>query len=133
MVDQIYPTELQVNKVNSSYTDAPFSDLDFSITNGIVSSKIYDKWDNVNFEIENFPFFDGDVPGSPSYYLYISLLIPFAGVCPHGDDFNNRNLFCMLKNFLNSTTDTQSYLLNTTYNSSATGHIRTYILWLSSL
>ena len=38
MVDQIYPTELQLNKVNSSDTEAPFLDLNLSITNGIVSS-----------------------------------------------------------------------------------------------
>ena len=37
-----------------------------SITNGIVSSKIYDKRDDFNFEIVNFPFLDGDVPRSPS-------------------------------------------------------------------
>ena len=51
MVNQIYPTELQLNKVNSSDTEAPFLDLNLSITNGIVSSKIYDKWDAFNFEI----------------------------------------------------------------------------------
>ena len=43
MVDQIYPTELQLIKANSSDTEAPFLDLNLSITNGIVSSKIYDK------------------------------------------------------------------------------------------
>ena len=43
MVGQIYPSELQLNKANSSYTEAPFLDLNLSITNGIVSSKIYDK------------------------------------------------------------------------------------------
>ena len=43
MVGQIYPTELQLNKVNSSDTEAPFLDLNLSITNGLVSSKIYDK------------------------------------------------------------------------------------------
>ena len=42
MVCQIYPTELQLNKVNSSDTEAPYFDLNLSITNGIVSSKIYD-------------------------------------------------------------------------------------------
>ena len=42
MVGQIYPTELQLNKANSSDTKAPFLDLNLSITNGIVSSKIYD-------------------------------------------------------------------------------------------
>ena len=42
MVGQIYPTELQLIKANSSDTEAPFLDLNLSITNGIVSSKIYD-------------------------------------------------------------------------------------------
>ena len=67
MVGQIYPTELQLNKANSSDTEAPFLDLNLSITNGIVSSKIYDKRDYFNFEIVNFPFLDGDVPRSPSH------------------------------------------------------------------
>ena len=67
MVGQIYPTELQLNKANSSDTEAPFLDLNLSITNGIVSSKIFDKQDDFNFEIVNFPFLDGDVPHSPSY------------------------------------------------------------------
>ena len=40
MVDQIYPTELQLNKANSSGTEAPFLNLNLSITNGTVSSKI---------------------------------------------------------------------------------------------
>ena len=40
MVSQIYPTALQLNKANSSDTEAPFLKLDLSITNGIVSSKI---------------------------------------------------------------------------------------------
>ena len=56
MVGQIYPTELQLNKANSSDTEAPFLDLNLSITNGIVSSKMYDKGDDFNFEIVNFHF-----------------------------------------------------------------------------
>ena len=43
MIGQIYSTELQLNKAYSSDTEAPFLDFDVSITNGIVSSKIYDK------------------------------------------------------------------------------------------
>ena len=67
IVGQIYPAELQLNKANYSDTEAPFLDLNLSITNGIVSSKIYEKRDDFNFEIVNFPFLDGDVPRSPSY------------------------------------------------------------------
>ena len=71
--------------------------LNLSITNGIVSSNIYDKGDDFNFEIVNFPFLDGDVPCSPSYDVYISQLIHFARVCSNVDDFNNRNLFLIAK------------------------------------
>ena len=120
-VCQIYPTELQLNEANSSDTEAPFLDLNLSITNGIVSSKIYDKLYDFNFEIVNFTFLDGDVLRSPSYGVYISQLIRFARVCSNVDDFNNGNVFRTAKllnrvkdiikfenHFLNSTTDTQS-------------------------
>ena len=93
MVGQIYPTELQFNKANSSDTETSFLDLNLSITNGIVSSKIYDKRDDFNCEIVNFPFLDGDAPRSHSYGVYISQLIPFAKVFSDVDDFNSRNLF----------------------------------------
>ena len=48
-VGQIYPTELQLNKPNSSDTEAPSLDLNLFISNGIASSKIYDKRDDFNF------------------------------------------------------------------------------------
>ena len=46
MVNQIYPPELQLDKANTSDTEAPFLDLHLSISNGFVSSKIYDKRDD---------------------------------------------------------------------------------------
>ena len=45
MVSQIYPSELQLNKANTSDTEAAFLDLHLSISNDIVSTKIYDKRD----------------------------------------------------------------------------------------
>ena len=48
MVNQIYPSELQLNKANTSDTEAPFLDLHLSISNGFVSSKIYNKRDDLN-------------------------------------------------------------------------------------
>ena len=97
MVSQIYPTELQLNKAKSSDTEALLLDLNLSIANGIVSSKIYDKRDDYNFAIVNFPFLDGDVPRSPSYGVYISQLIPFAIVYSNIDDFNKRKLILTAK------------------------------------
>ena len=91
MVNRIYPPELQLNKANTSDTEAPFLDLHLSNSNGFVSSKIYDKRDDFDFDIVNFPFLDGDVPRSTSYGVYISQLIRFARVSSHVVDFNARN------------------------------------------
>ena len=41
-----------------------------SITNAIVSIKIYNIQDDFYFEIVNFQFLDGDAPHSPSYGVY---------------------------------------------------------------
>ena len=93
MVNQIYPPELQLNKANTSDTDASFLDLHLSISNGFVSTKIYDKRDDFDFYIVNFPFLDGDVPGRPSYGVNISQLIRFARVCSQVEYFNARNKY----------------------------------------
>ena len=55
-----------------------------------MSSKIYRKRD-CDFDIVNFPVFDGDIPRRASYGVYISQLIRFARVCNHVADFNSRN------------------------------------------
>ena len=75
MVNHIYPSELQLNKVNVSDTEASFSDLLLSISDGFVKTKIYDKRDDFDFDIVNFSFLDSDVPRSTSYDVYISQLI----------------------------------------------------------
>ena len=54
-------------------------------------SKIYDKRDDFDFEIVNFPFLVGDVPRSTSYGVYISQLIRLARASSHVTDFNTCN------------------------------------------
>ena len=66
MVNQIYPPQLQLNKANTSDTEAPFLDLHTSISYGFDSSKNYNKSDDFDFDIVNFHFLDGDVPRRPS-------------------------------------------------------------------
>ena len=46
MVNRIYSPELQLNKANTSDTEAPFLDLHLSVSNKYVSSKIYGKRDD---------------------------------------------------------------------------------------
>ena len=91
MISQIYPSELQLNKANTSDTEAAFLVLHLSISHYIVSTKIYDKRDDFDFEIVNFKFLDGDVHRSSSYGVYISQLIRFARASSYITDFNTRN------------------------------------------
>ena len=71
-------------------------DFHLSISNGFVSSIIYDKHDK-------FPFLDGDVPCQPSYGVYISQLKRFAKVCIYVKDFMLM-INASLLNFSNSVT-----------------------------
>ena len=66
-------------------------DLHLSISNDIVSTKIYDKRDDFDFEIVNFPFLDGAVPRSTSYGVNISQLIRLARASSYVTDFNTHN------------------------------------------
>ena len=89
MVNRIYPPEVQLNKANTANT--PFLDLHLSISNGFVSSKIYDKRDDFDFDIVNFPFLDGDLVYktglSPPVFLYwpfqgvTSVVFPYCSCC----------------------------------------------------
>ena len=82
MVNHIYPPELQLNKANTSDSEAPFLDLHLSISNRFVSSKIW---------YSKFSIFGWWRPRSTSYGVYISQLIRFARVSSHVADFNARN------------------------------------------
>ena len=73
MVNRIYPAELQLNKANVSDTEAAFLDLNLSIHTDIVSTKIYDKRDDFNFDVVNFPFLMAMSLNAPlMVYIYCS-------------------------------------------------------------
>ena len=79
MVGRVFPSGLRLVGPSSSDTKATFLDLHLSISNDIVATKIYDKRDDFEFEVVNFPFLYGNVPRSASYGVCVSQLIRFAG------------------------------------------------------
>ena len=52
---------------NDSDYKATFLDFDVKINNLHCTIKIYDKRDDFDFDIVNFPHLDSDIPQSPSY------------------------------------------------------------------
>ena len=65
--------------------------MHLSISSDIVFTKIYNKRDDFDFEIVNFPFLDGDVPRFTSYGVYISQLVCFARASSIVAGFNTHN------------------------------------------
>ena len=62
-----------------------------AFSNDIVFTKIYDKRDDFDFEIVNFPFYMVMFSRSTSYGVYISQLIRFAKASSYVADFNTCN------------------------------------------
>ena len=65
-IKDIYHKELKLVNSNSDSCHTPFLDLDITIENGSLITKIYDKRDDFDFPIVNCPFLDGDIPLAPS-------------------------------------------------------------------
>ena len=56
MVSQINPSELQLNKANTSDTNTAFLTMHLSISKDIVSNKIHDKREDLNLKLSIFHF-----------------------------------------------------------------------------
>ena len=89
---EIYPSQMTVQKANKSNHLADYLDLTFIIySGGKLSTRLYDKGDNFDFHIVNFPFLSCNIPSGPSYGVYISQLLRHARCCLHYDDFRYRH------------------------------------------
>ena len=80
VVGRVCPPGLRLGRAGAADAEAPFLDLHLSISNGFVSSGIYDKRDGFGFGVVSFPFLDGGVPRSASCGVCVSRLVRFAGV-----------------------------------------------------
>ena len=65
MAHQIYTIELHLNKANFCDIGAPILNLHLSMSNGIVVSKIDEKRDDFDFDIETSPCLDNNSLGLP--------------------------------------------------------------------
>ena len=89
---EIYPSQLTVEKANKSDHLADYLDLTFIIdSGGKLSTRLYDKRDDFDFHIVNFPYLSSNIPSGPSYGVNISQLIRYARCCSHYDDFRYRH------------------------------------------
>ena len=78
----MYPAELEIKDTTESNTSASYLDLLLSIeSDGQLRTSLYNKRDDFNFHITNFPFLSSNIPSSPAYGVFISQLIRYARAC----------------------------------------------------
>ena len=88
----IYPPELEIKETTDTDQSVSFLDLHLEFDdNGSLDTRIYDKRDDFNFDIVNFPHLNSNIPSSPAYGVYISQLIRYARACSHYQDFLQRH------------------------------------------
>ena len=87
-LEEIYPSQLTVEKANKSDHLADYLDLTLIIdSGGQLSTRLYGKHDDFDFHIVNFPFLSSNIPSGPSYSVCISQPIRYARCCLHYDNF----------------------------------------------
>jgi hypothetical protein len=75
-VDCIYPIELEIKDTTDTDRSASYLDLHLEIdSEEQLRMKLYDKRDDFNCPIVNFPFICSNIQAAPAYGVYISQLI----------------------------------------------------------
>ena len=73
VVDRIYPIELEIKDTTDTDRSASYLDLHLEMdSENRLRTKLYDKRDDLNFPIVNFPFICSNIPAAPTYGVYIS-------------------------------------------------------------
>ncbi|KAK6191166.1 hypothetical protein SNE40_002905 [Patella caerulea] len=91
-VEFIYPDELEIKNTTDSDNYASYLDLRLDFDNcHRLSVKLYDKRDDFDFPIVNFPFISSNFPVSPAYGVFVSQLIHYARACSFHSDFLSRS------------------------------------------
>ena len=88
-----YPSELEIKDTTDTDKSASYLDLFLEMTtDGRLNTKIYDKRDDFNFPIVNFPFLCSNIPAAPAYGVYVSQLIRYSRASSKYVDFVERGI-----------------------------------------
>ena len=97
-VPKMYPKELILKQTNQNDKEAEYLDLSVKIKDdGNIVTKLYDKRDDFNFDIVNFPHLDSNIALAPAYGVYISQLVRYSRACYNYSDFKERHVILVQK------------------------------------
>ena len=78
----MYPIQLEINDPTDTDRSTSYIDIHLEIdSEERLRTKLYDKRDDFNFPIVNFPFICNNIPAAPAYGVYISQLKRYSRAC----------------------------------------------------
>ena len=87
-VDFVYPVEWEIKDTTDSLVSASYLDIMLEIDHDQhLTTNIYDKHDEFNFSIVNFPLLCSNIPESRAYGVFISKLLRYCRTCSGYLDF----------------------------------------------
>ena len=86
----IYPRELEIKETMEIAASSSHLDFYLYIDNGKLTTRLYDKRDDFNFPIVNFPFLSSNIPSAPAYSVNVSQVIRYARTGSNYQDFMER-------------------------------------------
>jgi hypothetical protein len=97
-VDRTYPIELEIKDTTDTDRSASYLDRHLEIdSDWWLRTNLYDKRDEFNFPIVNFPFICSNIPAAPAYGVYISQFIRYSRACGSYPDFLDKRLLLTRK------------------------------------
>ena len=79
-----------INETTETAASSSYLDCYLYTDNGKLTTRLYDKRDDFNFPIVNFPSLSSNIPSAPAYSVYVSQLIRYARACSNYQDFMKR-------------------------------------------
>ena len=97
LMSEIYPKELVLVPDEGDGQSSPFLDLELTTTEGVISTRIFDKRDGFDFPIVNFPTLTGNIPDNSAYGVFVGELVRYARACTYFKDFRDRTFVLVKK------------------------------------
>ena len=88
---KIYPRELEIKPESNNTVEVSYLDLRIKSENGTLDFSIYDKRDDFNFQIVNFPFMDSCIPKKSALGVFFSQLIRYARINSNFQSFKDKS------------------------------------------
>ena len=88
---EIYPRELEIKLESNNPKEISYLDLHIVSQNSNLTFTVYDKREDFNFEIVNYPYLDSCIPIKSALGVYTSQLLRYARICSNFEDFKNKS------------------------------------------